>query len=279
MLNPEEHTSYLSVYWIDLLYDFTKASVLRLPVKSCCKHKVEKLLKERRLRACGQLWHFVLKKKSMRLDCCHWGERKLTLISITFTKISGQNRKKKKPFLATRVFRSLHQSSLWKVFWVCLWMWLTKTRLLISVQPACAMALARPLYFCRYALRVCGPKMVEAPSYRCTWKAAGHVALLTSLWMTDRWFIALQLCLPGIPQMWWCNECKYYSDQQSPLLHLWMHPRTEVPGTHTHTHVVTWHPANGLRAAYFCMCVFMHHLPVSHTLVTFSQTWFCSYAD
>lgn len=71
VLNPEEHTSYLSVHRINLLYDVTKASVLRLPVKSCCEHEVEKFLKERRLRACGQVWHFVLKKR-MRKYRCHW---------------------------------------------------------------------------------------------------------------------------------------------------------------------------------------------------------------
>lgn len=60
--------------------------------------------------------------------------------------------------------------------------------------------------------------------------------LVTWLWMTDRWIIVVQLCLPGIPRMWWCNECKCYSDQLSPLLHLWMHPRPEAPGTHTETH-------------------------------------------
>lgn len=148
------------------------------------------------------------------------------------TEFWGQN-SKQKTFLALRAFW-VCQKSFWEVFWGVSDVQ-TKPRLFCSVKPACAMALARPLYFCRYALRVCGPKMVEAPSYRCTWKAAGHLALMTWLWMTDR-SIAVQLCLPGIPRMWWCNGCKCYSARRSPLQHLWMHPRTEVPGTHTETH-------------------------------------------
>lgn len=80
-------------------------------------------------------------------------------------------------------------------------------------------------------------------------------------WHHDEWLTGgLQLCLPGIPRMWWCNECKCYSDQQSPLLHLWMHPRTEVPAMHTHrySHMTPCWWIKGFLIV--CVCVFMLHI-------------------
>lgn len=90
-------------------------------------------------------------------------------------------------------------------------------------------------------------------------------------WLTG----GLWRCLPGIPRMWWCNEYKCYSDQQSPLLHLWMHPQTEVPGTHTRTGMVIWQPADGISSAYLCVCVAITCFTLSRNLLPDMVLFIC----